>query len=161
MFRTVKNLLRLWVPRVENASAVHRSGSNADLSLEGDIAGDACEARPASNRELDDQSSIFRVEPNSGQSALELIAARFECGAEVTFTCKTPGGGAPCVAGHEYTVIGVNRDAAGEVVSVVLRDARGRDGAGRDESDDSDVTLTAGHLAASTFTVTAAWCCLA
>jgi hypothetical protein len=64
MLRTVKNLLRLWVPRVEKAFAFHRSGNNAYLSLEGGIAGEAHAPLPASSRERDFESPIFRVGPN-------------------------------------------------------------------------------------------------
>jgi hypothetical protein len=77
------------------------------------------------------------------------MAAQLSQGRVVTLGMFTPGGGAPCVGGHAYTVIGVNRDTTGKVTSVVLRNPWGIDGVGFDGANDGYVTLTAAHLTAS------------
>ncbi len=48
--------------------------------------------------------------------------------------------------GHQYTVVRVNRNSAGTVTSVVLRNPWGVDGAGSDGSDDGFVTLTTAQI---------------
>ena len=138
----------LWVPIVEKAYAFHRKeGANTYASLKGGWSVEALRALGAT-----DASISWYNKPN-GQAALNYIAQQLGEGKVVGLGMTSPGGGCPCVEKHAYAVIGINRNAAGEVTSVMLRNPWGTDGAGNDGSNDGYVTVTAAHLSASHFHV--------
>jgi len=132
----------LWVPIVEKAYTLHRTGANTYKSLDWGLMKDALEAVGVTGVVTYDGTS-------DGQVGLDHLGQQVSEGKVVTLGMYTPGGGCPCTNDHAYTVIGVNRDADGKVTSVVLRNPHGIDGAGNDGSDDGYVTVTAAHLAAS------------
>jgi hypothetical protein len=76
----------------------------------------------------------------SGQAVLNDIATKLQNGRAVTCGFDKVYDGAPVVSSHEYTVISVNRDTAGNVISVNLRNPWGPSGAA------AAVTVTATQI---------------
>lgn len=131
----------LWVPLVEKAYAHFRTGANTYASLNGGNTGETLTALGAT-----DVSSLWKSDI-SGQGALNHIASQFAQGRTVTMGIYDPPSDLPLVGSHAYMVDRVNRDAQGNVISVVLRNPWGIDGGGgSDGQDDGYVTITANML---------------
>lgn len=125
----------LWPAIVEKAYTHYRSGANTYASIADGL---GVQGLPGLNAtSVDDK---YFIEYANGQAILNDIATKLDNGRALTCGFDSVGGGAPVVAGHEYTVVGVNRDAAGKVLSVTLRNPWGPSG------DDAAVTVTGDQL---------------
>ena len=127
----------LWVAIVEKAYTHYRTGADTYASIEGENPEAALIALNAANTE-DDWFSTYA----STQALLDDIAAKLDAGLAVECGFVEDGvpPGVPVIDNHAYTVLGVNRDASGKVVSVILRNPHGPAGA------DAFVTLTGDEL---------------
>ena len=94
---------------------------------------------------------------NSGDLLVRYVQAELAAGRSVTYGTTRPAAGAPLVEFHAYAVVGVNVDAAGNPVSLRLRNPWGIDGAGDDGADDGFVTVSAHQAVASLMGVCSAW----
>ena len=127
----------LWAAIVEKAYTHYRTGANTYASIEN---GSGPEGLAGINATGTD--STYFSEYANGQAILNDVATRLDNGRALTCAFLDVGGGAPVIASHEYTVVGVNRDAVGNVTSVRLRNPHGPSG------DDAAVTVTGAQLAA-------------
>jgi hypothetical protein len=134
----------LWVPLVEKAYAYFRTGANTYASLVGGFGVEALRGLRATGV----GEKYFNTYA-SGQAILDDIAAKLSSGQALTLGFDAVAPGCPCISSHEYTVIRVNRDFFGRVISVVLRNPWATDGAGNDGSDDGLVTVTGTQLFSS------------
>lgn len=125
----------LWCAIVEKAYTHFRTGANTYASLGG---GFGVQGLPGLNA-TSVADKFFNTYAN-GQAILNDIASKLSSSKALTCGFDAIGGGAPVVAGHEYTVIGVNRNTAGTVVSVTLRNPHGPSGSA------AAVTLNAAQL---------------
>lgn len=129
----------LWVPLVEKAYAHFRSGANTYGSLNGGLGVEALRGLNAGgvvDRYFDSYGN--------GQEILNDVAWRMMTGQAVTLGFDAVAEGCPCIASHEYTVVGLRFDAWGTVTGVILRNPWGN-GAGEAVL----VTVTADQLFAS------------
>jgi hypothetical protein len=134
----------IWAPIVEKAYAHYQNGSAPMYAgLAGGWASEAFVAMHAGSVGV----SAINLYANA-QALLNDIAAKLDSGKAVTVAINIAGPGAPLADPHEYMVVGINRDAAGRVVSVVLRNPWGYDGAGNIDSNTQDglVTVTGAQL---------------
>jgi hypothetical protein len=83
------------------------------------------------------------------------LAQVLNTGEAVTIAISNPANGAPLIGDHAYTVDHVSTDSRG-VVTIVLRNPWGVDGAGNDGHNDGYVTVTPAQLYASMMGGTAA-----
>jgi Ca2+-binding RTX toxin-like protein len=131
----------MWVAVVEKAFAHYRTGANSYASLDYGWTIEVNRAfRSANAGEMD----II-----SYSSATDLVNVMYNlyCGYQaVTIGFFSISGSVPLRANHAYTVAGFNLGASGNIVSVLLRNPWGFDGAGSDGSDDGFVTLTPAQL---------------
>lgn len=137
----------MWVAIFEKAFALHRTSTHTYESLNG---GWAVEVNRAFR-----SSSAGAKTINSYSNATALandMYTRWNTYQAVTigFTGALKGS-VPLIGDHMYTVYSFQRDSAGNVTSVTLRNPWGRDGAGSDSnSSDGLVTLTPAQLFAQT-----------
>lgn len=110
----------LWAAVVEKAFADYRTGANTYASL---ASGPGTEGLRGVNGQSVDWKAYD--EYGSAQGLVNDIASKFDSGRAVVCVIGTVGGGAPLIGNHAYTVVGVNRNAAGTVVSVILRNPHG------------------------------------
>jgi hypothetical protein len=140
----------MWVAVLEKAFAHYRTGANSYASLDG---GWSVEV----NRAFRSASPGARqIESYSNATALvNDIAYGVATGQAVTvgflsdrFGRAIPAGGARLVMGHMYTVASVQRNAAGAVVSITLRNPWGVDGVSTADANPNDgfVTVTPAQL---------------
>jgi hypothetical protein len=129
----------LWVPIVEKAYAHFRYGTNTYASLEGGRGREGLEGLNL----IDVQRTAFEDYADS-QALLDDIVSKLDSGLAVTADFYEIAEGVPLIGHHAYTVVGVNRDGANNVVSVILRNPHGPAGA------DASVTVTAAELFACT-----------
>ncbi|MBL8828390.1 MAG: hypothetical protein JNM18_15520 [Planctomycetaceae bacterium] len=131
----------MWVAIVEKAYAHYRTGANSYASLDG---GWAVEVNRAFNSASAGAKSI-----KSYANATEMVNDmynRWNTYQSVTVGVLT-GSGAPLVNSHMYTVYSFNRNSAGQITSVVLRNPWGYDGRGSDSNtSDGLVTVTPAQL---------------
>lgn len=132
----------LWVAIVEKAYAHYRTGANSYASIE---FGWGVEVNQAFNASSTTNNSI-----SSYGSATNLANAMYNAWNNyqaVTIGFTSIPAGSNLIDDHMYTVVSFNRNAAGQITSVVLRNPWGYDGAGSD-SDTSDglVTVSIGTL---------------
>lgn len=136
----------MWVAIAEKAFAHHRTGANSYASIEygwGD----------EGNRALGSATSgrKFFSTYGSATAMANDIFNRWNTYQAVTINFAGsdtgPRAGDPLVLGHAYTVMSVNRNSAGVVTSIVLRNPWGRDGAGSDaNTEDGLVTVTPAQI---------------
>ena len=137
----------MWVAIVEKAFAHYRRGANTYASIEG---GWSVEI----NRAFRSTSAGEKTLSSYGNATAMAndIATRASSGQAVTVGFpgdkKTAAGGAPLVMGHQYTVASVQRNSAGVVTSITLRNPWGTDGGGSTDSNPWDglVTVTPAQL---------------
>jgi len=110
----------LWAAIVEKAFADYRTGANTYASL---ASGPGTEGLRGVNGQSVDWKAFD--EYGSAQGLVNDIASKFDSGRAVVCGIGTVGGGASLIGNHAYTVVGVNRNAAGTVVSVILRNPHG------------------------------------
>ena len=138
----------LWVPVVEKAFAYYRRASAA-----GDYATLGGGWGYEVNRAFGAAVVGFRMISGytSADALAAEVAARVANKEAVTIGFLAVGAGAPLVANHSYTVVGVTRGAGGAVVGITVRSPWGFDGAGNDgNAADGLVTLTPAQIRAST-----------
>jgi hypothetical protein len=136
----------LWVAVVEKAYAHYRTGDDTYASLSG---GWMSEAMRALNVPVNGDRWLGSYA--SATALANEVFAVWSTSNAVTVGLLTVPAGCPCVQSHAYTVAAVNRDAAGNVTSIVLRNPWGWDGAGNDLNPaDGLVTLTVDQLFACT-----------
>ncbi|MBA4067685.1 MAG: hypothetical protein C0501_29070 [Isosphaera sp.] len=139
----------LWVPIVEKAFAHFRTAAGGPATYASLFTGgDPAEAfRALSATGVGGQSFALY---GSGQAVLDAIAAKLDARLAVAVGFTTVRPNSPAIAGHTYSVIGVNR-VGGRVESVTVRNPWGEDGlppnqTGSEGADDGYFTLTAGDL---------------
>jgi hypothetical protein len=137
----------MWVAVVEKAFAHYRTGANSYESLNG---GWSIEMNRAFRSAAPGEKAINGY-TNATALANE-IATRVAGGQAVTIGfVGALKGTVPLVAGHMYTIASVQKNSAGQVVSITLRNPWGVDGAGNDgNTSDGLVTLTPAQLYAQT-----------
>jgi Ca2+-binding RTX toxin-like protein len=120
----------LWVPLVEKAYAHFRTGANTYASLDGGYEIDSL--RGLNGTELHSQfMGLGAIFADDGRRLLHTLlnglGSRLDAGTAVTVGFDWVAPMCPCIDHHAYTLVGVNRDAAGQVVSVTLRNPWGYD----------------------------------
>ena len=144
----------LWAPLVEKAYAHFRTGANTYASLNSGWEVDALRGLGATGVDSGRWSGLIFADAmrDSLRAFLDRIEPDLDTGLAVTVGFNSVATGCPCVGNHAYTLMGVNRDAAGQVVSVTLRNPWGWDGIEHDDprSDgnkfDARVTVTLDQL---------------
>lgn len=124
----------IWVPIMEKAFAVYRTGANSYLSLSGGWMDEAFIAIGGTS------SSVYDVA--NGTTLLSQMQRELAAGKAVAFGTGAITDGAPLLGSHAYTVEQVISDASGTPTSVVMRNPWGIDGVGNDGSNDGYVTVT-------------------
>lgn len=136
----------MWVAVVEKAFAHYRTGANSYASLNG---GWSIEVNRAFGSTSAGSKSIQSY--TSATALANDLFAKWNTYQSVTIgftglkkaTSTVPN----LITGHMYTVARFNRDSAGNVTSIVLRNPWGVDGAGSDSNvNDGYVTVTASQL---------------
>lgn len=125
----------LWCALVEKAYTYYRTGANTYASIAGGVGAQGLPGLNATGV----GEKYFSTYAN-GQAILNDIASKLSAGKALTCGFDKVSTGAPVIAGHEYTVIGVNRDAANNVISVTLRNPHGPSGSA------AAVTVTGAQL---------------
>jgi hypothetical protein len=141
----------MWVAVTEKAFAAHRSALFRLPASYANLVG-------GWGREVNDafgsvRSGYRTFGPGTDPAELaEFIARRFEAREATTIGFLRPGAGVPVVRNHMYSVAGVERDAAGVVVSITVRNPWGVDGGGSTDANPADglVTLTPAQIASCT-----------
>jgi hypothetical protein len=135
----------MWAAVVEKAFAHYRRGQNSYASIEW---GWSVEMNRAFRSTSAGEKSIATY--TSATALANDVGARAGSGQAVTIgfsgAKKTTSSGAPLVMGHQYIVSSVQRNSAGVVVSITLRNPWGVDGAGSDGRDDGFVTVTPAQI---------------
>jgi hypothetical protein len=144
----------IWVPLVEKAYAHFRTGANTYASLDRGWETEALRGLNATDihqrfvgtdrDDLDEGRTYLR-------SLLGTLESRMATGTVVTVAFMSIEFMCPCENEHAYTLVAVNRDDVGRIVSVTLRNPWGYDGGPEDVPDDSDpsdglVTVTIGQM---------------
>lgn len=137
----------MWVAIVEKAYAHYRTGANTYASLEG---GWSVHVNRAFGATSAGEKSISSY--GSATALANDIYTRWANYQAVTvgFAGGSVSSGSPLINNHMYTVWSVTRNAAGQVVSIRLRNPWGTDGAGNDGNNDGFVTVTPAQLFGST-----------
>ena len=131
----------MWVAVMEKAYAMYRrGGARGYAGLDGGWMRETYNALGVASRTM---------YTNSGDLLIRYIRAELAAGRSVTYATLTPSADAPLVGSHGYSVAGVDVDAAGNAVSIRLRNPWGVDGAGNDGTEDGYVTVTAHQAVAS------------
>ncbi len=136
----------MWVAIMEKAFAHHRKGSNSYASVEWGWSVEvnrALGSRSAGDKSIESYSSAKSL----GDDLYRRVSGRQAV--TIGFTGakkKSSSSGAPLIMGHQYAVARVNRNSAGTVTSIVLRNPWGTDGAGSDGSNDGFVTVTPAQI---------------
>jgi hypothetical protein len=132
----------VWVAVMEKAFAAYRRGGTRGYAgIDGGWMSEVYSALGVGSR------SIIRA--SSSYVLMKVIQADLAVGKSVTYASLEPVGGAPLLDAHAYSVVGIDLDAAGNPVSLRLRNPWGEDGAGDDGADDGYVTITAHQALAS------------
>ena len=140
----------MWVAVVEKAYAHYRTGANSYASIENGWSIEVNQAFRSTSAGYKDLTSYANPTALAND-----IYTRWNTYQAVTigFLGVRSGatGTAPLIMSHMYTVYSVNRDSAGNVTSIVLRNPWGVDGAGSDSNpNDALVTVTPTQLMAYT-----------
>jgi hypothetical protein len=136
----------MWVAVVEKAFAHYRSGANSYDSLNGGWAVEVNQAFRSSNagwKSIGSYSSATALANDMYNRYLAYQAVTIGFVGDLS-------GNPPLIGNHMYTVAGFNRNAAGQIISIRLRNPWGVDGAGNDGSNDGFVTVTPQQLFAQT-----------
>jgi hypothetical protein len=132
----------MWVAAVEKAFAEYRTGANSYASIEGGWSVEINRAWGTTNPGDRDIHSYSNATALANDLYTEWSNHR-----AVTIGFLSGDGSAPLVMSHMYTVMQVNRNSAGVVTSIVLRNPWGVDGAGNDSNPyDGLVTVTPDQL---------------
>lgn len=127
-----------WMAIMEKAYAVFRTGSYSYSSI--------------STGWMSSVFSDFGYSPTSVSTSSQstfytTISNALNSGKAVTYGTKSSVSGAPLIANHAYSIVGVSLSSSG-VLSVTLRNPWGFDGAGNDgNTSDGKVTVTFAQLA--------------
>jgi hypothetical protein len=136
----------MWVAAVEKAFAHYRTGANTYDSLNG---GWAVEVNRAFRSSSAGEKSI-RSYSSATALANDMYNRYWAYQAVTIGFVGSLSGNPPLIGNHMYTVAGFNRNSAGEIVSIRLRNPWGVDGTGNDGSNDGFVTVTPAQLYAQT-----------
>jgi Ca2+-binding RTX toxin-like protein len=126
----------MWVAVVEKAFAQYRSGQNSYASIEWGTGDEAYRAFGYTAT----GSSRFSAYRSATHLAND-ISSRLNSRQAVTLGFHN-GSGAPIETKHEYTVVSVERNTAGSITGIVLRNPWGHDGGGSTDSNPGDGRIT-------------------
>ncbi|NUQ62875.1 MAG: hypothetical protein HUU20_10320 [Pirellulales bacterium] len=137
----------MWVALVEKAFAHYRTGANSYASIE---YGWGDETNRAFNSAAPGRKSILSYGNATalGNDLYNRWVNRQAVTVGFSGSSKGAAAGDPLVLGHSYTLIAVNRNSAGVVTSVVLRNPWGTDGGGSTDANPYDglVTVTPAQI---------------
>jgi hypothetical protein len=137
----------MWVAVMEKAYATYRRGGQGYAGLDTGWMKESYAALGVSSRSV-------RARTDTG--LMQYLQSELLQGRSVTFATVEPPAGTPLVGLHAYAVVGVDADAAGNLVGLRLRNPWGVDGAGNDGADDGYVTITPQQALASLMGVVSA-----
>ena len=127
----------LWVAIVEKAYVSYRTGANTYASLGWGNPLDAFRSMGFSSLSNRWASSYDNATAMANHLAYQLANDH-----PTTYSTRVIAANSPLVSDHVYTVSSVNRNAAGAIVSITLRNPWGTDGPVQHGADDGYVTLT-------------------